>query len=217
MTEIVPTILANDIATFNQYVAVYRTIAKRIQIDISDNAFSNTPTVSLDQITLPTDWNGTWDFHMMVSNPSAYLPKIIQLHPSLCIFHAECNENLLPVFEQLANAGIKTGVAILQSTYPGAIKPYIEAADHVLIFGGILGQQGGKADLLQLEKVSIIKAIDPNVEIGWDGGANISNVRAIAHSDIKVINVGSALSHSENIAETLKALEEETEKQGVNI
>ena len=154
---------------------------------------------------------------MMVKNPSLYIPSIIAIKPSLCIFHAECDENLLPIFEQLSQAGIKTGVAILRSTFPGNIKPYIEASDHVLIFGGSLGQQGGEANLVQLEKVSIIKEIDPNVEIGWDGGANLENIRAIAHAGIDIINVGSAISRADNTEDAYKTLLAETEKTGVNI
>lgn len=217
MIEIVPTILTENPTSFNQYFSIYQKFAKRIQLDITDGKFAPYPTVGLEEITLPTDWDGTLDLHMMVSNPSAFLPAIINLRPSLCIFHAECNENLLPIFEQLSNAKIRTGVALLKSTYPGNIKPYIEAADHVLIFAGALGKQGGEADLLQLEKISIIKEIDSKAEIGWDGGANLDNIRAIAHSDIDVINVGGAISSAPNAAEAYQALEAESEKQGVNI
>lgn len=217
MAEIVPTIITNNIATFNQSFNLYKTFAKRIQVDITDGQFFPAPTINLDNIILPPDWSGSLDLHMMVANPSAYLPFIAKLHPSLCIFHAECNENLLPIFEQLSNLNIKTGVAILRSTYPGNIKPYIESADHVLVFAGILGRQGREADMLQIEKVPIVKEIDANVEIGWGGGANIQNVRAIAHNEVNVINVGTALSQSPNPAETFSALTAEIEKQGVSL
>lgn len=217
MIKIVPTILTDTPENFNQITESYTKFADRIQLDISDGQFSQFPTVKLEEISFPTDWKGEWDIHMMVKSPSLYLQTILNLKPSLCIFHAECDENLLPIFEQLSQAGIKTGVAILRSTFPGNIKPYIEASDHVLIFGGSLGQQGGKANLVQLEKASIIKEIDPNVEIGWDGGANLENVRAIAHANIDVINVGSAISRAENTADAYNELLAETEKTGVNI
>lgn len=217
MIKIVPTILTSNIASFNQYFSIYKTFADRIQIDITDGRFAPSPTIDLKDIIIPKDWKGDLDLHMMVLKPSLYLPAILELHPSLCIFHAECTENLLPIFEQLSNAGIRTGVALVKSTYPGKIKPYIEAVDHVLVFAGSLGRQGGEADLLQLEKANIIKSIDGNVEIGWDGGVNLDNIRTLAHSNISVINVGGTLSHSRNPLETYKNLEAEAEKQGVNI
>ena len=103
----------------------------------------------------------TYDGH----DPIPASPLILKIKPNLCIFHAETAENLLPIFKQLKDAGIKTGVAILKQTYPGKIAPYIEAVDHVLIFAGALGRQGGEADLLQVEKVPIIRGIKSAIEL----------------------------------------------------
>ena len=139
------------------------------------------------------------------------------LETSLCILHAEASEDLLPSFQRLKEAGIKTGVALLPSTYPGSVKQYIDAADHVLIFAGQLGVQGSQADLMQMEKIPLVRNMKPEVEIGWDGGANLSNVRAIAHADIDVINVGSAISKSPNPAQAFEELVAEIDKNGVVI
>ena len=68
-------------------------------------------------------------------------------------------------------------MALLPSTYPGNVKQYIDMADHVLIFAGQLGVQGNPADLMQMEKISLVRNMKPEVEIGWDGGANMTNVR----------------------------------------
>lgn len=217
MITVVPTILAADKTSFDQFVNVYKTFATRFQIDISDGAFTPMRTVQLNEITLPTDGQYIWDIHLMTKRPSNDIPAILRLKPSLVILHAEADENLLPIFEQLSANNIKTGVAFKKETYPGTYRQYIEASDHVLIFAGDLGSQGGTADLLQLEKVPIIQSIDQNVEIGWDGGANIDNVRAIAKYDVDVINVGMAISSAENPEEAWKSLAIEAEKQGVNI
>ena len=151
----------------------------------------------------------------MAAKPSESLDTILKLSPSLCILHAEASENLLPIFEVLKNAGIKTGVALLQSTFPGNVKQSIDAADHVLIFAGQLGVQGSPADLMQMEKIPLIRNMKPEVEIGWDGGANMSNIRALAHADLDVINVGSAISKAENPAQVFEELVAEIDKNGV--
>ena len=143
------------------------------------------------------------------------LDTILKLSPSLCILHAEASEDLLPTFEALKQAGIKVGVALLPSTYPGNVKQYIEAADHVLIFAGHLGMQGGQADLMQMEKIALVRNMKSEVEIGWDGGANINNVRALAHADLDVINVGAAISNAPNPAEAFHELVAEIDKNGV--
>ena len=153
----------------------------------------------------------------MVMKPSEHLDTILKLRPSLCILHAEAGENLLPIFERLKAEGIKTGVALLKQTYPGRVKEYINAVDHVLIFAGELGKQGAKADMMQIEKIPLVRNMKPELEIGWDGGANLNNIRALAHVDLDVINVGSALSKAENPAAVFDAMVAEIDKTGVVI
>ena len=213
--SIVPTILVNNKKDFRTQVETINAFTRRVQIDITDGVFAPTETLDITNIWWPKGWET--DLHLMVSRPSEQLETIFKLSPSLCIFHAETNENLLPVFEELKKHEIKTGVALLPSTYPGHVKSYIEAADHVLIFAGQLGAQGGQADLLQMEKIALVRNIKPELEIGWDGGANMTNIRALAHTDVDVIDVGSALSTADNPAEMYAQLVAEIDKNGVVI
>ena len=214
MSKLVPTILVDNRENFDIYLKTYTTFADEIQIDICDGFFVPTKTISLSEIPILPE-HISFDFHMMVTKPSDYLTEILRIKPSLCIFHAECNENLLPIFQQLKSSGIKTGVAILKETFPGKIKPYLDVVDHILVFAGKLGQQGGEADMLQTEKIPIIKNINSTLEIGWDGGVNMQNIRALAHNEVDIINVGSALSQSQNPSETYKSLVDESDKTGV--
>ena len=210
---IVPAILANSKQDFKVQVERINTFTRRVQIDIVDGLFAPNKTLDVTNIWWPKGWET--DLHMMVARPSEHLETIFKLNPSLCIFHAEAQEDLLPIFEALKQHDIKTGVALLPGTFPGAVQRYIEAADHVMIFAGQIGVQGSRADLLQTEKVSLIRAIKTDVEIGWDGGANMTNVRTLAHSDVDVINVGSAISQAPDPAAMFKALVEEIDKTGV--
>ena len=212
-TEIVPTILATDLEQYKKFVTAYQGFAKRVQIDICDGQFTPATTISETDVIFPENWQ--IDFHMMVARPSEHLANLIAKKPHLVIFHAETGENLIPIFEQLHAAGIKCGVALVKSTFPGSIEEAIKAADHVLVFGGELGRQGGLADLLQTEKVPLIQKINPDVELGWDGGANMTNVRAIARAGFSIINVGSALATAQNPAAVFEELTKETDRRGV--
>ena len=213
MAIIVPTILTNDPNQYKRQMDTYQPFAKRIQVDISDGSFTPTTTIPVNNVW----WQqGTEiDLHMMVVRPSEHLPTILQLKPSLCIFHAETGEDLLPIFDQLKAAGIKTGVALMKATYPGTISPFIAAADHVLVFAGELGKQGGQADMLQTEKIPLIRSINSNAEIGWDGGANLKNVRAIARASADVINVGSAFATATDPSALYEELTADLDKRGV--
>ncbi|MDO4742127.1 MAG: hypothetical protein Q4A79_02010 [Candidatus Saccharibacteria bacterium] len=213
--SIVPAILTDNPADYRSQIEKINVFARRVQIDLTDGVFAPTRTLDITQIMWPKGW--TVDLHLMVANPSAYMGAVVKLAPSLCILHAEAREDLRPIFQLLKSHGIRAGVALLQTTYPGDIAQYIKLADHVLIFAGQLGAQGGQADLIQVEKVSLIRNIKPEVEIGWDGGVNLFNVRMLAHSGIDVINVGSAISASDNPAGMFEQLVAETTKDGVII
>lgn len=186
---------------------------RRVQIDVTDGVFAPTQTLDITNVWWPKNWEA--DLHLMATNPSEHLDTILKLNPSLCILHAEASEDLLPSFQILKDAGIKVGVALLPTTFPGSVQQYIEAADHVLIFAGQLGIQGSQADLMQMEKIPLIRNMKPELEIGWDGGANMTNVRAIAHADVDVINVGSAIAQAPDPAQAFQELVAEIDKNGV--
>ncbi len=186
---------------------------RRVQIDVTDGVFAPTQTLDITNVWWPKNWEA--DLHLMATNPSEHLDTILKLNPSLCILHAEASEDLLPSFQILKDAGIKVGVALLPTTFPGSVQQYIEAADHVLIFAGQLGVQGSQADLMQMEKIPLIRNMKPELEIGWDGGANMTNVRAIAHADVDVINVGSAIAQAPDPAQAFQELVAEIDKNGV--
>ena len=213
--SIVPTILTDNKQDYRAQVERVNIFTRRVQIDVTDGTFAPSQSLDITNIWWPKNWEA--DLHLMAANPSEYLDTILKLNPSLCIFHAEANEDLLPSFQILKDAGIRTGVALLPSTFPGNVKPYIDAADHVLIFAGHLGVQGSPADLMQMEKIPLVRNMKPELEIGWDGGANMTNIRAIAHADVDVINVGSAISQATDPAQVFQELVAEIDKNGVVI
>ena len=213
--SIVPSILTDNKQDYRAQVEKINVFTRRVQIDVTDGKFAPTQTLDVTNVWWPKNWQA--DLHLMVTNPSEHLDTVLKLNPSLCILHAEASEDLLPTFQALKDAGIKVGVALLPSTFPGNVKQYIDEADHVLIFAGQLGMQGSPADLMQMEKIALVRNMKPEVEIGWDGGANMSNVRALAHADLDVINVGSVIALADNPAEVFQELVSEIDKNGVVI
>lgn len=211
--SIVPTILTNNKVDYRAQIERINIFTRRAQIDVTDGVFAKNETIDITNVWWPKGW--ITDLHLMVAKPSEHLDTILKLMPSLCILHAEASEDLLPIFEALKERGIRTGVALLPSTYPGGVKDYIDAADHVLIFAGSLGEQGGQADMMQMEKIALVRNMKPELEIGWDGGVNMKNVRALAHADLDVINVGSAISTASDPAQVFDEMVAEIDKNGV--
>ncbi len=210
---IVPTITTDNPEVFNANLQEFSKFSRRIHIDVSDGTLAPTNLLPLSSIN---NVEGiVMDIHIMSARPSEHLADILRIKPSLCIVHAEVDDNIQALFDQLKAAGIKTGVAILGRTYPKHVAERIAMSDHVMIFAGQLGSQGGTIDMLQTEKVPLVRAIKPELEISWDGGVNLSNVRAVAHSGVDVINVGSAITQAADKAAMYQSLVAESEKKGV--
>ena len=211
--SIVPAILSDNKQDYRDQAEKVNAFTRRVQIDVTDGVFAPATTLDITNVWWPKNWHA--DLHFMAAKPSENLDVILKLAPSLCILHAEASEDLLPSFDALKKAGIKTGVALLPQTFPGKVKSYIDAADHILIMAGQLGAQGAPADMMQMEKIPLLRAMKPDAEIGWDGGANMTNVRALAHAELDVIYVGSAISKAPNPAQAYQELVAEIDKNGV--
>lgn len=210
---IVPAVLATSPEDYKAQIERLHSFAERIHIDITDGEFAANQTIPADQVWWPKEWKA--DIHMMVARPSEYLPLILQLNPNMVIFHGEVQEDLVPIFDKLKSETlIKPAVALLRSTVPETVEAAIQAAEHVLVFSGNLGEYGGKASMMQLEKIRLIRAINNNVEIGWDGGANLENVFSLNQSGVDVINVGSAIAHASDPAAVFKAMCNEISRKG---
>jgi len=162
-------------------------------------------------------WSESWqvDVHAMVARPSEHLDRLIALKPSLIIFHAEITEDRAALVAKIKQAGIRAGVALLRTTVPSNVADVLKMVDHVMIFSGELGQYGGKASLMQIEKIRLVKAINPNVEIGWDGGVNLENAYTLTQGGVDVLNAGGAIANSDNPAGMYEALTKEINKRGV--
>lgn len=213
MAVIAPALLCESEDDYKATIERLHPFAERVHIDMADGEFAPTFTVGVDKLWWPQEW--TVDIHAMVARPSEYVAALINLKPNLVIFHAEAQEDLAPTLQQLRQAGIKAGIALLKPTVPSTVKEYIELADHAMVFSGNLGHYGGEASLMQLEKVRLIRGIHPEVEIGWDGGANVHNVFSLAQGSIDVINVGGAINKAADPQAAYDQMVSEVNKRGV--
>ncbi|MDX2775843.1 hypothetical protein PV379_00535 [Streptomyces caniscabiei] len=213
MSVIAPAILAENPDDYKAKIERIQNFAQRIHIDISDGEFAPTFTINAAQAWWPQEWAA--DIHAMVARPSEHLETLISLKPHLIIFHAEASENIVPILQHVKKFGIKAGVALLRSTVPSNVSAMIAEADHVMIFSGDLGKYGGTANMMQLEKVRLIRAIRTDVEIGWDGGVTVENAYSLAQGGIDVLNVGGTLDKTEDPQTVYATLVNEINKHGI--
>jgi ribulose-phosphate 3-epimerase len=208
VVTICPTITVETSDDYRKQMEILEPFAHRLHIDMADGDFAPRKLLAFDKIW----WRGnrTIDIHLMYRYPIDHAEIILALNPRLVVIHAEAEGNFINFADHLHEHGIEVGVALLPETRVDALMPVIDSIDHVLIFSGNLGYQGGStADMNLLKKVVAVRRLKPTVEIGWDGGVNDQNAQQIAEAGVDVLNVGGFIQHAVDPASayaTLKAL-----------
>lgn len=194
MVEIVPTITAFSPEEYQTQLAKIK-FAKRIHPDFTDGEFAPSRTVNLIEAHWP---QGTVvDLHIMYRYPARHIETLISLHPTLVILHAEADDRLEPLFEQLKAVNIRMGLGLLPDTSVAKVRDLIKTVDHVMVFGGRLGYQGSELQTDNLVKIQQAKDIKPQLEVGWDGGINDVNAAQVIAAGADVLNVGGFIQHAE--------------------
>lgn len=213
MSVIAPAVLAENTIAYKEQMDRIAGFAERVHIDITDGEFAPTFTVGINDLWAPEGW--LVDVHVMAHNLQEYVPKLIALRPNMIIVHAEARSDVLGALNQIKQADIRAGLALLRPTVPKTVERLIQTAEHVLIFSGELGRFGGTASLMQLEKIRLVKAINPQVEIGWDGGVTVDNAYSLVQGGVDILNVGGAIQKSSDPRGTFARLQQEINKTGV--
>ncbi len=213
MSVVVPTIMAETVDQLKASIDRLAPFARRVHFDLADGDFAPTILIDPDKLYWPEGWEV--DIHMMYARPSEQLARIVALRPRMIILHAESQEDILPHIKYLKEQGVKTGVALLKTTVPATVQDIIMEVDHVMIFSGDLGKYGGKASMMQLEKVRLVKKIRPDVEIGWDGGVSIENAYTLAQGGVDVLNAGGSIAKADSPVDVYNGLVKEINKHGV--
>lgn len=206
MPTICPTITAEEPHSYRGQLERIESFSSRWHIDVADGDLAPRKLISLDNLWWPA--NVQVDLHMMYRNPTEHLELLLALHPRLIIVHAEADGDFDKWADTLHAHGIEVGIALNPRIPIDLITKALAKIDHVLIFSGNLGFQGGsQADLSLLQKARQLSQLKPTLEIGWDGGVNDENIATIAHASVDVINVGGYIHSAHNAQAAYARLE----------
>jgi ribulose-phosphate 3-epimerase len=205
MTDICPTVTAFDLHQYRTQLEMIEGFAKRVHIDLMDGDFTPTESPPIESIWLSDKLIN--DVHLMYRRPEDHLQKIIELKPSLLVVHFEADLNYADFAHELRKAGIRSGLCVMPGSdieaYLGALQNY----DHSLIFSGSLGRHGGVVDPNQIHLIDKVKALYPEIEVGWDGGINDENAPTFIKAGYGVLNVGGFIHKAEDPSSAYAKLE----------
>jgi ribulose-phosphate 3-epimerase len=201
---ICPTITAFGMHDYRAQMEVLESFAERIHIDLMDGIFAPHVSPGLEQVWWPPQI--TADLHLMFQKPAEHIEQIIKLHPNLVIIHLEAEVDHVKFAADLQAAGIRVGLALLQSTRLDQAVELIPHFDDVMVYSGHLGEHGGVADLSLLDKVRQLKLQHPLIEISWDGGINDQNAKQLVEAGVSVLNVGGFIASADSPQEAYAKL-----------
>lgn len=196
MVVICPTVTAYDPHEYREQMERIQPFAKRVHIDLMDGHFAPTKSPGLKQVWWPE--SVTADIHLMYRRPIEQLPELIKLRPNMAIIHAEAEVDHAHFADSLRKVGIRAGLALLHNTPADNVKSLVKHFDHLLIFSGKLGYHGGQADLKLLDKVAELHKLNPQAELGWDGGITDQNAKQLVEAGVNVLNVGAFIQKSKD-------------------
>lgn len=207
-TTICPTVtvLKDDTNEYRRQIERILPFAARMHIDLTDGELAPTKSITPDEIWWPGGVRA--DLHVMYRRPFEHTELLIDLGPQLIIVHAEAEGDFKSFAQELHQRGIEVGIALQQHTSPELIRPALNLIDYVLIFSGDLGHFGGHADLRLITKVKHLRQLKPQLEIGWDGGVNTQNAKALAMSGVDVLNVGGFIQQADHPETAFRMLEQ---------
>ena len=152
-----------------------------IHVDVSDGKFTPIRNLNLDVFRI---LNETYETpiiaHMMVTNPSYYIEKIIE-YVEIFTFHFEIERDINELIEEIGSKKKKVGIAINPDTDIMEIVPYLGSIDLVLVMSVYPGGSGQKFIPQSIEKVKNLKKLKERYKflIDIDGGVNINNAKKL--------------------------------------
>ena len=180
-----------------------------IHVDIMDGKFVENKTMPFREMKHISDYTSKrLDVHLMVEDPSNYIPLYAELNAEYIVFHVEVDEDIEKNLKMIKDYSIKCGLSICPDTKVSSLIPYLPYLDQILVMSVVPGK-GGQSFIEETEEKikevrKLIESYNLDIVINVDGGVNDKTKDKCSESDI--LTAGSYIVNSDNFQEKISSL-----------
>ena len=180
-----------------------------IHVDIMDGKFVKNKTMPFKEMRHIYEYTSKrLDVHLMVEDPSNYIPLYAELNTEFITIHVEIDEDIEKDLKMIKDYSIKCGLAINPDTKVNELIPYLPYLDEVIIMSVYPGAGGQSFIEETTEKIEELRALidsyNFNILINIDGGVNDKTKGKCIGADI--LTSGSYIVCSDNFQEKISSL-----------
>ena len=195
--------IPNDLRKLNDTDVDY------IHVDIMDGKFVKNKTMPFREMKHIYEFTSKrLDVHLMVDDPSKYIPLYAELNTEYITFHVEVLEDIKNNIDLIKSFSIKAGLAIKPGTKVNELIPYLPFIDMIIVMSvepGEGGQEFIEESESRINEIrELIKSYNLDIVINVDGGINNNTVKKCNSADIVV--AGSYVISSDNFQDKISSL-----------
>lgn len=213
VVKLAPSILAADFARLGEQVAeAERAGADRIHVDVMDGHF--VPNIAIGAPIVQSLRRATklpMETHLMISAPDLFLDEFAEAGSTSFLVHWEGNNDLHRTVQHIKSLGRRAGVAINPATSAAVLEEILPDLDQVLVMTvnpGFGHQQFLTSTLPKILRVAqMIEQINPDCELGVDGGIDEATAPMAAAAGANVLVAGtSVFGTNQGVAAAMESL-----------
>ena len=180
-----------------------------VHVDVMDGKFVPNKTMPFSEMkNIGKYTSKRLDIHLMVEDPSKYIPLYAILNAEYIAFHVEVDEDIEESLKMIRNYSIKAGLAIKPETKISELVPYLPYLDLVLVMSVEPGAGGQKFIEGTEDKINELRELldtyHSQAVINVDGGINDVTCKKCYNADI--VASGSYVVRSDNFQEKISSL-----------
>lgn len=167
---------------------------KALHLDVMDGQFVPNLTYGMPIVEgLRKRTNLPLDVHLMIAEPSKYIPQFVEAGADCITIHAEIEEDYRAVLSQIRDFGVGVGLAINPDTALQTVEKDLSEIDLLLAMSVQAGFGGQAFNPAALEKLKSAQAQNPDLLLQVDGGINLETIASCREAGASLFVVGSAI------------------------